>query len=476
MDTPEPQLELALVDLRDRRLNRRAQRLVEAIGRQPAAGFPTIFRDPSELEAFYRFVNNDSVSAGALLAPHRTEGWLRAQRFGPTVLVAHDTSEFKFAGDAEREGLGASGVKQSFHGHFALAVAEGEAPVVHGVVGWRAYVVEDGAWYEATEQRETEELIVGSHRWSDLTTEVREQAPPGVHLVHVMDREADDYALWTHVVEQGDDFVIRAQHDRALVGTTSRTSAVLSDQTFTVQRDVRLSRRGHRRPPASKKTHPPREVRAARLSVRAGTIEVRRPKDVVPLGRPTMTLSIVEVVELAPPDGEVPVRWLLLSTLPCGTEEQVCRIIDIYRKRWLIEEYFKALKTGCSAEKRQGRSLWSLLAMLGLLVPIAWRLLAIRAMARHDPEAPAGELLDEVELQALRHLAPRARLPVAPSRGQVLLAVARLGGHLRSNGEPGWQVLGRGLETLLQFAAGWRAALHAMKSAHSGLAAGEDEM
>ena len=172
-----------------------------------------------------------------------------------------------------------------------------------------------------------------------------------------------------------------------------------------------------------------------------------------------MTLSVVEVVEIDPPEDATPVHWMLLSTLPIGTAEDVCRIVDIYRKRWLIEEFFKALKTGCAAEKRQARSLSSLLNVVALLVPIAWRLLVVRTLSRHEPTALADGLLDPVELQALRHLARSVKLPARPTRGQVLLAIARVGGHLKSNGEPGWLVLGRGMEQLLDFAAGWRAAM-----------------
>ena len=172
-----------------------------------------------------------------------------------------------------------------------------------------------------------------------------------------------------------------------------------------------------------------------------------------------MALSLVEVVEIDPPDGVAPVRWLLWTTLPVDTPEQVCRIVDIYRKRWLIEEFFKALKTGCAAEKRQARSLRTLLNTITLLVPVAWRLLVLRAQSRHQPDAPAEFVVDEVELMALRHMAKGVKLAKRPTCRQVLLAIARVGGHLKSNGEPGWLVLGRGIERLLDFVVGWRAAM-----------------
>lgn len=451
--------EVAGVDLGDRRLNHRAIRVVEAINKRPSDGFPVVFRDGADLEGFYRLVNNDAVEPDELLSPHAQQAWRRAEARGDSVLVLHDTSEFIYKGDSPRAGLAQKLGSQSFHGHFALAVAEGEVPVVHGVVGSRAYVVEDGAWLEAVEEQEFDELLVGSERWELLAADVREHAPADLDIIHVMDREADDYELWTKVVEQGDDFVIRARHNRRLADREDRLLDALDGEAFIVSREVTLSRRSHRRLPGTKKTHPIRERRGARLSIRAGRMEVKRPTDVAPLGSPHMTLSVVEVVEVDPPDDAPPVRWVLLSTLPVTTAEDICRIVDVYRKRWLIEEFFKSLKTGCAAEKRQGRSLWSLLNTIALLTPVAWRLLQTRAMARHAPDQPADRILDEMELAALRHLAPRAKLPRQPTCRQALLAIARVGGHLRSNGEPGWLVLGRGMEQLLDFAAGWRAAM-----------------
>jgi hypothetical protein len=42
-----------------------------------------------------------------------------------------------------------------------------------------------------------------------------------------------------------------------------------------------------------------------------------------------------------------------------------------------------------------------------------------------------------------------------PSAQDALRAVAQLGGHIRNNGPPGWQVLGRGYESLLLVQLEW---------------------
>ena len=80
--------------------------------------------------------------------------------------------------------------------------------------------------------------------------------------------------------------------------------------------------------------------------------------------------------------------------------------------------------------------------------------------------APATEVMTEQQLEVLGAFVPR--LPEAPTVKQALLAVAKLGGHLKSNGEPGWLVLGRGYQMLLSYEAGWSAARRRHRNARRG--------
>ena len=101
---------------------------------------------------------------------------------------------------------------------------------------------------------------------------------------------------------------------------------------------------------------------------------------------------------------------------------------------YLIEEFFKCLKTGCAYEKRHLESLDTLLVALALLAPIAWQLLLLRHLARTLHDAPARVVLTGRQLQVLRATPGGTRLPPQPTTRDGLLAVARLGGHLRQNG------------------------------------------
>jgi hypothetical protein len=88
----------------DGRLTSRLGKVAEAVGASPGASLPQLARTDGELEGVYRFLNNDRVSATAILAPHIAATHERAG--GADVLVVHDTTEFTFGGWTPREGLG----------------------------------------------------------------------------------------------------------------------------------------------------------------------------------------------------------------------------------------------------------------------------------------------------------------------------------------------------------------------------------
>src|SRR5205085_2483035 len=150
---------------------------------------------------------------------------------------------------------------------------------------------------------------------------------------------------------------------------------------------------------------------------------------------PALAVNIVAVRELDTPDGEEAVEWLLITNEPITTDAEVLRVVDCYRARWLIEEFFKSLKTGCAFEKRQLDSLDTLKKALALLIPIAWSLLRLRSVARTENPPPATTVLPPTELEVLILAAKRVGfvVPPSPTARDVMLAIAKLGGHIRSN-------------------------------------------
>ncbi len=164
----------------------------------------------------------------------------------------------------------------------------------------------------------------------------------------------------------------------------------------------------------------------------------------------SIAVSVVRAREENPPPNTTPIEWTLLTSLPVTTKAAVEDVLDIYRTRWLIEEYFRALKTGCSIEKRRLTNATSILNSLAAFVPIAWRALWIRHRARTNDQSPASTVFPKEQLAAIRAAFERPgkkkKLPKILSIADVYALLAEAGGHRRRDGQPGWQTLLVGIE------------------------------
>lgn len=452
--------EMSSADFEDGRLLGRLVSCISALSAKPTEGFPQIFKTPAELEGWYRFLRNPRVEPDEILQPHVEATCARAEA-EPLVLVIHDTTIFSFPlEDERREGLyKINNVSQGFLGHFALAATMEDCSRPLGILGLDTFIRRDrGTGSKATGK--VKKNKGERERWSKSVNRVSDYFESKQKLIHVMDREADDYNILTDMVMGNHRFVIRAWHDRTL--STSKTTKLFEWITKSPRVCSRVVRLSSRREPyflVARKRHPKRTGRKAKLDIYAISADV-----VCPAGSKSfstsLNLNIVYVKERDCPAGESPVEWTLLTTEKIDTPSEVAWVVDVYRKRWLIEEYFKSLKTGCAYEKRQLESRKTLEAALAVLVPVAWRLLLLRTLGRHNPNKSAESVLNKVQIDLLRKQSKK-RLPSQLSAKQAMQEVASLGGHIKNNGPPGWLVLGRGLDNLLWMEIGWRSAMEA---------------
>jgi hypothetical protein len=299
-------------------------------------------------------------------------------------------------------------------------------------------------------------LLSEQDRWLLLMDQAEDRLERS-RALHVMDSEADDYHVLRTLVERKSRFIIRAGGDRRIHAEgqePEKLRAFVSSSPMVCTRTVPLSKRQKTRFRVNTKQKLPRESRQATLSIGAGSVEIRAPNYYTKDCAKAVPLQVVWVREIDVPEGIEPVEWTLMTTEPIETEADILAVVDSYRYRWRIEELFKALKTGCAYEKRQLGSYRTLVNALALLLPIAWNLLRLRTLAHEDTKLPASTVLSSVELQVLHHAAEKP-LPKQPTLRDAMLAIARLGGHLKRNGEPGWLVLGRGYLKLLDLAQGF---------------------
>ncbi len=147
-----------------------------------------------------------------------------------------------------------------------------------------------------------------------------------------------------------------------------------------------------------------------------------------------------------------PVEWILLTSLPVKSFEDAWQVLEYYEKRWLIEEWHKALKTGCRLECRQLKSKEGLERITGLLSVVAVRLLQLKSAARTNPERPARHVvpMNWIKMLVVARKRPKNTNPMTMTTGEFYREVAKLGGFLgrKCDGEPGWITIWRGWQKL----------------------------
>ena len=450
--------------LGDARLDERLRRIVSLAALDPGESFPDQMESVADREALYRFLANPKVTMAGVLSGHvrQTQERLRGHA---VIRVVHDTTTFRFLGD--REGLGVTrGGAKGFLGHVALAIADNDTREPFGVLGVHPYIHQDAVAHQGMTPTERVEATRAkpraakeSARWEQMALQVSEALPAGVAALHVMDQEADDYDVLVALHQAQLRYVIRADPQRQTTEAKRRVNEVLAQQPATVFRTVRVTPRSERKAERTRGRHPARDERDAALHIRWGVITLGR-RQYSESRTPTLSLWAVHVFEPNPPHGDAPIEWMLFTSEAVETVDDATAVVDHYRARWLIEDYFKALKTGCAFEKRQLTTFVGLVRALAIFIPMAWRLLVLRHLGRATSSLPVARCLEAEQLHLLRKLLDRRRfhLPPQPTIRDVMLGIAALGGHIINNGAPGWLVLGRGLTRLLDAEVGWRLA------------------
>jgi hypothetical protein len=467
-----PEEDLSRAKLGDQRRTKRGATIAAILADRPERSLPEAICNDSALDVAYRWFGNDDVEWTAVIAAHIDATWQRAKSY-QTLLAVHDTTDIVFPrrnGRIRKNLAGITKHTQGFYSHTSILVDVCQPNEVLGAVGLQPYVhVADVAddpetiafWrkYDGYMDNEFE-------RWWQAIQRVEQAKPAGPSIIHVGDRETDDYALYGRLQKNGYRFVFRSFRDRSVCGQDeaekSRISEAINSTPWRDKtRTVALSARSSDRSAKDMKTNPPRKHRLAKLSFRACRLRLRRPdylREASDIAE-TLDLNFVEVLERNPPQGEEAVRWLLVTTEPIDSDDDIIAIIDIYRGRWKIEEFFKCLKSGCLMECAQLDTASALLNLLAIFMPVVTYLLHIRYMQRQHPEAPATTMLSDDELHVLKQEKPnRFSLPIA-TVNEAVNAIAALGGHLKRNGQPGWLTLARGLNSLFYLVQGWRLAV-----------------
>lgn len=408
------------------------------IARRPGQGLPKQARAWSDLKAAYRFFSNSRVEPIAIGAPHRA--WTRRQCVSlPIVLCVHDGSDLQGAripGDQY--------VQQS-----SMAVTpEGQ---IIGLLAQR--------WYRRVQKPEGETQRQRQERWreSAVWPEAVEAIGPWENrLIHVADCAADDVRFMRACVKTKTGFVVRARFDRRLEEKREtlwpHLAAMESAGTLTVRIGAQRGGRGQK----------PRRGREAKLEVRFGTVEIKRPcHDSEPEATGVLKVQAVYLRELDPPQDVEPVDWMLLTSEKAESFDDACLIARYYQVRWVIEEWHRCLKEGCALEESQVNEAEDLERLAAVLSIVAVRILSMRDCA---DEERSGSKANDAE--ALKRIVPESWIvvvaglyeddPETLTPAKFWRNIARQGGWIgrKSDGRPGWKTIWRGWYDVTQMVQG----------------------
>jgi Transposase DNA-binding/Transposase DDE domain len=447
------------VQLGDPRRLRRAVATAAALATNTAASLPKQLQDEGALQATYRFLHSSQITYEDLIRPH-LQATQQDCRERKEVLLIQDTTEIDYQHHPKTSGLGpiGNGTHQGFLLQTVLAV-ESDSRQVLGMAHQEPFLRQPAPVKETKRQRLQRERE--SQVWERSVQQLG-SPPDGVRWVHVGDRYSDIFSFLRLCQQHQCDFTIRAAQDRCVDLLVDQADAPVAPRShhaaspspaslhlFDVVNGWSAQAHSTVELTASQK----RKARLAQVSLAWQPLRLLPPRTHETQGWRPLVVWVLHIWEPEPPEGVEPLEWILLCSVPTQTREQAEQRVQWYRARWIVEDFHQGLKTGCSIEQRQLQDYEGLRTLLGLLAPLAVRLMQLRAASRQDPEQLACQVLPLDVVQVVAHLEKCA--PETMTVQHCWYAIARFGGYLKrkSGGPPGWKTLWAGwlhIQTLLE--------------------------
>src|SRR2546423_4085484 len=375
------------VQLHDLRRTRRAVQAGSLLAENPLGSLPAQMHTWKETKALYRLLDEPDVTFADLIEPRLQESRPQANS-SSVVLLVQDTTDIDLSHRHKISGVGQIGNERG-RGFFVQTVLA-VRPQTQEVLGCLAR--QPFVRIPAPEGEHRHQRLKGEERESDVwMRQVHAIGTPaeGSMWVHVGDRGAERFPFFQACQATQTHFLLRAAQHRRVQGnedelmyslTRTRAFPSQASRPFEVP-----ARHGH-------------QARSTQLQLAFGQMTLLPPRNEPRASKDPVTVWVIRVWEEQAPEGEEPLEWILLTSVPTTTLEQAWERVDWYGHRWLVEDYHQCLKSGCRIEQRQGPRVEALMRLLGLLSPLAVRLLQIRGYARQEPERPAHEVIEPLML------------------------------------------------------------------------------
>jgi hypothetical protein len=400
---------------------------------------------------YWRFLANPRVTVEKIVA-----GWSEQTRVavhGRHVLAIQDTSDIKFSTTAkDRRGLGKIG-KGNIFGvllHAMMAV-DADTGASLGLAGGKVWTRKGDVKIPHARRGIADKE---SNRWLTAAGQARDVLAEARMITVINDREGDFYVHWARTPADNVHLLSRVMHDHRLVKGGTLRKAV-KHVPYAAKAVIDVPKRMDRK------------ARQAHLSLRFGAVILKRPTHTGEKDLPeSVALNFVEVVELHPPKGAKPIHWLLLTTHEVRSAAHAFRIVAWYKLRWIIEQFFRSMKTqGLRIEDSQIESADRLMKMVAIAAKAAAIVIQLVQARNGGEELPAGFAFSADEIEALsalnKTLQGKTELQKNPHRTRTLAwaawIIAKLGGWsgYASHNPPGPITFHNGLDYFQKLFVGW---------------------
>lgn len=451
--------ELSKANLGDVRLNSRLLKVAQALAMSPEESINASIGSFHDCKGAYRLFANSKVSPEKILSPHISQTVGRASEVDGDLLVVHDTTDLLYPKFKSTQGLSAKttreGMSKGLMGmmlHNSLLITPSGTPL--GLTRQKYFTYED---YLEERGQETRNLQ-GSHkeypiekkaslRWLESIVETENACKELKNrLIHVADREGDIYELLQQSDSLSIKYVIRSMSDRRVkagkgtIRDTTTINRLLAKAPELGQVAIEI------KDGSGKTVHHTLCVKSILATLHPPQRKVCSEK----FGKlQPVTVSVVELCSVFDEN----FHWRLLTNLDCHDLDSAIYVMNIYKRRWLIETYHRVLKSGYKVESARLNCRSRLENFCALGSVLAWRMMWLYLSSREWPSLPCSNFLSEQEMLVLSISKHSPNKDISSMTiTEAVWTLAKLGGFLgrKSDGEPGMTSIWKGWRALYE--------------------------
>lgn len=393
---------------------------------------------------FSRFLHNEAVTVAemAATAATRTAGLVA----GRDVLAIQDSSELVFGGKQARErGFGPIGRGGGLGGLLLHAVLAVDA-ATGALLGPIDVTVRNRTSGKVKPRNERQTADKESQRWLDGMFSAARVLREAARITVVADRESDIYEEFARRPANVH-LLTRVAQDRRI-----KTAADENASLFAFSDGLPEQARLVVNIPAA----PGRKPRTAELALRYAPVQVRKPKNGAAPDLPTtIPLTLLDIRETTTPEQGEPIHWRLVTTHTIDNPGTARMVLDFYRRRWIIEDYFRTLKTaGFDIEAAEIEDPDAMARFVGAVAVTGVIVLQLVRARDGDTDQMLQEAFDPADQPLLEALSAKLegktqRQKNPHPKGSLAYAawvIARLGAWDGYYGKPGPKVMRIGLQ------------------------------